>query len=84
MLNSADSEIYPAHKCYNCWHFNIDEQDKILDYEVYAYFHCFLLLFFCLFFYLVCLFCVCVCVCVCVSVSVCVFYFFIFFFYFFE
>ena len=26
MLNSAEHEIYPAHKCYNannCWHFNI-------------------------------------------------------------
>ena len=26
MLNSAEHEIYPAHKCYNadnCWYFNI-------------------------------------------------------------
>ena len=32
MLNSAETKIYPAHKClnaYNCWHFNIYEQDKL-------------------------------------------------------
>ena len=31
MLNSAEHEIYPAHKCQNannCWHLNIYEQDK--------------------------------------------------------
>ena len=30
-LNSAEHEIYPAHKCQNvnnCWHFNIYEHDK--------------------------------------------------------
>ena len=32
MLNSAEHEIFPAHKCYNainCWHLNIYEQEKI-------------------------------------------------------
>ena len=31
ILNSADYEIYPAHKCYNannCCHFNIYQRDK--------------------------------------------------------
>ena len=31
MLNSAEHEIYPAHKCQNanyCWHFNIYKHDK--------------------------------------------------------
>ena len=30
-LNSAEHEIFPAHKCYNAnnhWHFNIYEQEK--------------------------------------------------------
>ena len=32
ILNSAEHEIYPAHKCLNannCWHFNIYEHDKL-------------------------------------------------------
>ena len=31
MLNSAEHEIVPAHKCYdanNCWDFSIYEQEK--------------------------------------------------------
>ena len=31
MLNSAEHEIFPAHKCWNasnCQHFNIYEQEK--------------------------------------------------------
>ena len=31
MLNSAEYEYFPAHKCKNanyCWHFNIYEQEK--------------------------------------------------------
>ena len=31
MLNSAETKIYPAHKCQNandCWHFNIYQRDK--------------------------------------------------------
>ena len=37
MLNSAEHEIYPAHKCYNannCWHFIIYEQDKYIILEL--------------------------------------------------
>ena len=36
MLSSAETKIYPAHKCLNannCWHFNIYEQTKLLDFE---------------------------------------------------
>ena len=36
MLSSAETKIYPAHKCKNannCWHFNIYEQDKLLVFE---------------------------------------------------
>ena len=31
MLSSAEHVIFPAHNCENannCWHFNIDEQEK--------------------------------------------------------
>ena len=31
MLSSAETKIYPAHKC--CWHFNIYEQDELLVFE---------------------------------------------------
>ena len=37
MLNSAETKIYPAHKCLknanNCWHFNIYKHDKLLVVE---------------------------------------------------
>ena len=36
MLNSAELDIYPAHKCENannCWHFHIYEQDKLSVFE---------------------------------------------------
>ena len=32
MLSSAETKIYPAHKCSNaniCWHFNVYQQDKL-------------------------------------------------------
>ena len=32
LFSSAETKIYPAHKCYNannCWHFNIYELDKL-------------------------------------------------------
>ena len=32
-LNTAEHELYPAHKCLNCWHLNIYEQDKFNIWE---------------------------------------------------
>ena len=33
MLNSAETKIYPAHKCSKCQQFTFYEQDKLLVFE---------------------------------------------------